>query len=166
MRILIPILAALLAILTMMVPTGTLASALPAPHLLLAVIFFFTVRRPEYMPPLLVFALGLLADCVTDGPIGAETVALLIASETARPLSARDPAPGLLTEWGRFAITALLLEIIVIGLMIATFSRGVPYLALVERLGLTILSYPLVMLLLGWAFAIRWRDPRMGRLAR
>lgn len=47
--------------------------------LALGMVFFWSLYRPESLPPLAVFLLGLLADLLGFGPIGVQVLVLLIA---------------------------------------------------------------------------------------
>lgn len=47
--------------------------------LVLGMVFFWSLHRPDSLPPLAVFALGLLADLLGFGPVGVQVLVLLIA---------------------------------------------------------------------------------------
>lgn len=75
---------AVVAILLQLAPVGLAPAALPSPQLLWVVVLFFALHRPEAVPLPLVFALGILGDLLGDGPVGARTMALLLAVWIAR----------------------------------------------------------------------------------
>ncbi|TGY88277.1 rod shape-determining protein MreD [Marinicauda algicola] len=62
-------------------PTG--ADILPL--LPLITLFIWAVRRPRYVSPLLIFAVGLLQDLLIGGPMGVWALSYLVAFAIARP---------------------------------------------------------------------------------
>lgn len=76
-------------------------------------VFFWSLYRPASMSPLAVFALGVLADLLSDAPLGVSVLILLLLHGTAtrgRRVLARQ---GFITVWLVFtalALAAALLE--------------------------------------------------------
>lgn len=73
----------------------------------LACVFFWSLFRPTSLPPALVFAIGLLADLLGNGPIGVDILILLVVHGLvlrARPILVRQ---GFLLVWIAFAILAV-----------------------------------------------------------
>ncbi|MEM1278109.1 MAG: rod shape-determining protein MreD [Pseudomonadota bacterium] len=61
-------------------PVGLTASALPSPDLLFCLTAYCALRRPEAVPLLLVFAIGLMRDLLTDGPPGIGALILTLSA--------------------------------------------------------------------------------------
>ena len=74
-------LLALLAIFLEATPMGLEATSRPSPDLLLCVVAYWSVRRPRSAPAVLVFSLGLVRDLLTDVPVGAGALSLMVISE-------------------------------------------------------------------------------------
>lgn len=73
----------------------------------LACVYFWSLFRPASLPPPLVFALGLVADLLSNGPIGPEVLILLIVHGLVlrwRRFLARQ---GFLVVWIAFALLAV-----------------------------------------------------------
>jgi rod shape-determining protein MreD len=68
-----------------------------------ACVFFWSLFRPASMPPLAVFALGLLADLLGYGPIGVCVLVLLLAHGVAMRWRRRLVRKGFLLVWMSFA---------------------------------------------------------------
>ena len=93
-----------------LLPLGSAAGHLPGPDILLCLIFAWTVRRPEYMPVLLIAGVVLFEDMLLMRPPGLWTGLVILASEFVRSRTA-------LTRELTFGIEWLL----VAGLMLALF---------------------------------------------
>ena len=87
-------------------PLGLPGQAQLQGALALGCVFFWSLFRPASLPPLLVFALGLLADLLSYGPVGIDVLTLLIAHGLAM-LWRRDLArQGALLIWLAFVAVA------------------------------------------------------------
>jgi rod shape-determining protein MreD len=69
------VLAAMIAILPMHLP----GYAALAPALTLMAVYHWTIYRPDLLPPLGIFGIGLAQDLLTGAPVGAGALALLLA---------------------------------------------------------------------------------------
>ncbi len=81
----VPMLIVLLLAMAAVIPWGgpdwvELALALMP----VSAVYFWSVRRPRLVPAVAIFALGLLLDVTTQGPLGVWTVAVLIAGLAGR----------------------------------------------------------------------------------
>lgn len=85
---------------------------LPGPDLLLCVIFAWTMRRPDYLPVLLIAAVVLLEDLLLMRPPGLWTALVLIASEFVRGRVALTRELNFAVEW--LLVTGLMFGIVVI----------------------------------------------------
>lgn len=73
-----PTLAALIGMLLYATPVRILGFMVPMPLFPLMAIFFWAMARPQLMPPLVVFLIGLLQDLLTGGPLGLWAFAYLV----------------------------------------------------------------------------------------
>jgi rod shape-determining protein MreD len=101
-----PVSTATLGLLLLAAPLGLPGQPQLQAALALACVFFWSVFRPDSMPPPAVFMLGLLADLLGLSPPGISVVVLLIthgvALRAARFLAAR----GFLVVWLAFVAVA------------------------------------------------------------
>jgi rod shape-determining protein MreD len=108
-RLLFLAVAALLIFLRLL-PLDSTADGLPGPDLLLCLIFAWTVRRPEYLPVLMIAAVVLLEDMLLMRPPGLWTGLVILASEFIRSRVALTRELNFGVEW-----------LLVAGLMVVTF---------------------------------------------
>jgi rod shape-determining protein MreD len=86
-----------------LLPFGPPEDGVPGPDLLVCLTFAWVLRRPDYVPLLLLVPVLLLADFVLMRPLGLWTLILLIASEYLR----RRVDPGEVgTFWSEVATVA------------------------------------------------------------
>ncbi|MEO5614569.1 MAG: hypothetical protein ABIR04_06555, partial [Cypionkella sp.] len=71
----------------------------PGPDLLLCIIFAWTMRRPDYLPALLIAVVVLLEDMLLDRPPGLWTALVLLASEFVRGRVALTRELNFGVEW-------------------------------------------------------------------
>lgn len=81
----LPVLVVLLLVVMAMVPWGgpdwlEMALAL----LPVSAVYYWSLKRPRLMPAIFVFALGLILDVMTQGPLGVWTAAALVAGLSGR----------------------------------------------------------------------------------
>jgi len=130
-----------------------------APDLLIAFAFAWSLRRPEYVPAVLLAAVFLLTDLLLQRPPGLWALLAFIACENlkVRGRSLRDSSFG--PEWLAVAIWLtgiLLLNRIVLSLLLV--PRPDLKLSLIE-LGLTIVTYPVVVLITHLLMGVRKSAP-------
>ena len=135
---------------------------MPGPDLLLCVTFAWTMRRPDYLPALLIAAVVLLEDMVLMRPPGLWTALVLIAAEFLRGRVA-------LTRELNFAVEWLLVAGLMLGMLLV--YRFVFALALMPQPGFgfamvqviwSILCYPVVVVLS--RFVLDLHKPGMGEI--
>lgn len=73
-----PTLAAIVGLLLYVMPIRLFGHFVPMPLFPLMAIFFWAMARPQLMPPVVVFLIGLLQDLLTGGPLGLWAFAYLI----------------------------------------------------------------------------------------
>lgn len=74
---LLPLATALAAVLFDLLPLPAPAAAGLAPLLTLCVVYFWTLTDPDLLPPVAVFAIGLILDAAAGMPLGLSALALL-----------------------------------------------------------------------------------------
>lgn len=138
-----------------LLPLDTLPRGWAGPDLMLALTLAWGLRRPEFVPPLLVAAIFLLSDLLFHRPPGLWAALVLIGSQTLR---ARAPDLRDLTfpvEWLSVTTTLVAMTLgyrIILGiLMVDQAPLG---LSLMEML-MTLAAYPFVVLVSQWGLGVR-----------
>ena len=135
-------------------PLGPGAQALPSPDLLFCAVAAMALRRPSSVPILLVFALGLSRDLLTDLPVGAGALALVLAAEWIKTRSTRLGDRRVFAEWA-IVSGAFLAVLILLWVMVFISFVQPPYLMdLLRQWALTGMAYPLVAGIIRWVFGI------------
>jgi len=149
------VLAAAALLFLRMLPVGVLPGRLPAPDLLLCLTFAWALRRPEYLPPLLVAAVFLVDDMLTLRPPGLWTLAAVLGTEFLRSRAVLMRDISFLLEW---AIVAAVMAAAALATRMVMAVAFVPQPALADglvHLLLTALSYPLAVLVSHLALGVR-----------
>lgn len=145
----------LVAIAVEAAPLGHAADAWPSPDLLFCIVAYWSLRRPHSVPLLAVFAAGLVRDLLTDAPVGAGTLTLILASEAlkaaARPLARRGVGAEWLAVAGAFAATLLLQWLMVL----LTLAHPAYLVELGRQWLVTLAVYPLLAGVFRWLFRVR-----------
>ena len=133
----------LLAIILEMTPLGISSSARPSPDLLLCVVAYWSIRRPGSAPAVLIFALGLTRDMLTDVPIGAGVLSLLLITEVFKIRRRSFARASFAMEWSAVALAALASAALHWFLVLLTLAQP-PYLIdLLHQSVYTMMAYPL-----------------------
>ncbi len=145
----VPFLTAVAAALIDLLPLPDAAPAALAPLTVVAVVFFWSVHRPDLMTPLAAAAAGILFDALAGLPLGLTGLTLLLTRALA---AAPDPIlhdrPPLLV-WGSFllvAAAAVLARWAIVSIWSLQLFALRPVLF---ELALTVAVYPLVAGLMG-----------------
>lgn len=142
-----------------LLPISPSAWYLTAPQLTLAVILAWVLRRPEFVPPLLIVLLLLIFDFLRGAPPGLWTLLVLIALIALRS-RLDDFREGLfLVEWGVVALVILSIFMIyrlTLGIFLLPQPGGT--VSLLQALG-TIVIYPLVTFLSERLFGVTRLSP-------
>ncbi|HAV08210.1 MAG TPA: rod shape-determining protein MreD [Rhodobacteraceae bacterium] len=93
------LLAALFLLFLSLLPLDTAPALWAGPDLLLALALAFSVRRPEYLPALLLVGVMLLADFLLQRPPGLMALLVLIGSETLKAQSTALRDQNFFMEW-------------------------------------------------------------------
>ncbi len=153
------VLIVMIVLFVRLLPLDTVPKVWAAPELALAVTFAWVLRRPEFVPPLLIALVFLLADLLLQRPPGLWAALVLIGSEALR---ARAPGLRDLTfpvEWLTVAITLAIMTLgnrIILGLMVV--DQAPLGLSLIQMV-MTLIAYPVVVLATRTVFGVRKRAP-------
>ncbi|UOA25739.1 rod shape-determining protein MreD [Pseudosulfitobacter sp. DSM 107133] len=149
----------LLILFFQLLPLQTQPGQWAPPDLLMGFAFAWSVRRPEYVPALMLAALLLLADLLLQRPPGLYAALVLLACENlkgrARALRASTLVAELLTVAMLMVGVAVAYRLVHKVMLIDTAPMGLSLL----QLGLTILSYPLVVLVTHSIMRVRKTGP-------
>ncbi|WP_299845307.1 rod shape-determining protein MreD [uncultured Roseovarius sp.] len=142
-----------------LLPLDTVPKVWAAPELIVAVTFAWVIRRPEFAPAALIALIFLLADLLVQRPPGLWAALVLLGSETLR-----NRAPGLrdLTfpvEWLTVCTTLVIMTLgyrVILGLTVV--DQAPLGLSLIQ-LVMTLVAYPIVVLVTQSVFGVRKRVP-------
>lgn len=142
-----------------LLPLDTLPRGWAGPDIILALTFAWTLRRPDFVPPLLVAVVFLLCDLLFQRPPGLWAALVLLGSQTLR---ARAPDLRDLTfsmEWLSVASTLLIMTLgyrAVLGLLVVDQA---PLGLNLTQMVMTLFVYPLVVLISQSVLGVRKRAP-------
>lgn len=161
------VLLALLILFFHLLPLDPAPSNWAGPDVLVATVFAWAVRRPEYVPILLVAGVMLLADLMLQRPPGLWSVLVVCAAEWLKSRERRHRETTFALEWLTFAGTLIVITIIYrTVMMVLILAPGTLMLSFLQLL-MTILSYPAVVGVSYFVFGVRKSAPGdMDRLGR
>lgn len=138
-----------------MLPIRTLPVTVPGPDLLTCLACAWVLRRPEYVPALLIAGVFLFEDFLLMRPPGLWSLIVLAGTEFLRNRVALMRELGLAMEWAMVSVVMVGMVLVYRLVYAATFLDEPP-LALValQMLG-SILCYPFVVGFSRWAFGLR-----------
>ena len=147
---LVPFLCGVLAVLFSNLPLSLTNGLVPAPLLALVPIYFWCLVRPDLMPPLVAFTLGVLEDFFSGGPPG--IWALSFIATYALVDRQRDAFAGLSGVGAILGFAAAMLAASVCAYLVAAFIYGrfPPVAPLSIEFAVSVLFYVPVAALLGW----------------
>ena len=161
------ILLTLLILFFHLLPLNPAPSQWSSPDLLVAMVFAWTVRRPEYVPILLVAGVMLLADMMLQRPPGLWTGLADCAAEWLKSRERRQRETTFVLEWLTFAGTLIVITILYRAvMMVLILAPGTLMLSFVQVM-MTIAIYPAVVGVSYFLFGVRRSAPGdMDRLGR
>lgn len=142
-----------------LLPLSTTAGGWPGPDLMLALAFAWVLRRPAFVPPLLIFAVFLAADFLFQRPPGLWTLMVLLGCEFLRArqdMSRELPFP---LEWALAGATLVALTIAYFALLALFLVPRPPLGAAAQQALVTAAFYPLVVLASHMLFGLRKAAP-------
>ena len=161
------VLVTLLVLFFHLLPLDPAPSRWAGPDVLVAMVFAWAVRRPEYVPILLVAGVMLLADLMLQRPPGLWSVLVVCAAEWLKSRERRQRETTFVLEWLTFAGTLIVITILYrTVMMILILAPGTLMLSLVQVM-MTIFVYPAVVGVSYFLFGVRKSAPgEMDRLGR
>jgi rod shape-determining protein MreD len=146
---------ALFVVFLRILPLDLSAGRWPGPDLLIVVAFAWVLRRPDYVPVLLVAGVLLAADMLFLRPPGLWTALGVIGLEFLRSREQLSRDLPFMFEWAMVAIVLLAMTI-AYRVILLVFVVGQPSfgLSLIELFA-TVLSYPFVVVVSRWVFGVR-----------
>ena len=148
---------ALLAIFLEATPMGIEATSRPSPDLLLCVVAYWSIRRPGSAPAILVFALGLVRDLLTDVPVGAGALSLMAISELLKMRCRTFARSSFAMEWAALSIAAFASAAVHWFVVVLLLAQP-PYLIdLFNQSVYTMMAYPVMALVFRWVLRISWK---------
>jgi rod shape-determining protein MreD len=153
-----PVALGVLGVLLTALPYGSIAGIPLAPQFGLAVLFFWTLHRPDLFPPLLALGLGLFADLLLGTPLGLWALLYTLASGLVLSMRAFFVGAAAYPAWFGFAIVTLVVA--AAGWLVASLYYGMLLspLGIAGQMVVTLALYPLVASVLGW-FERRLAEP-------
>jgi len=146
---------ALLVAFVRLLPLGDGTGGVPGPDLLVALALAWAIRRPDYVPVLLVAILMLMADFLFMRPPGLWAAITVLGVEFLRSREAGFRDLPFLVEWGMVALLLLAMTlanaIVLLVLMVDQPTLGLTLLQLI----VTMLAYPLVVAVTVFALGLR-----------
>lgn len=138
-----PTLFGLFAVLLLASPLRLFYGIVPTPILPLVIVYFWTLYGPSYMPAPSVFAIGLLQDFLSGGPLGLWAGVYLVTQYIM--LSQRSYFVGreLSVVWVGFAFAAAGAGLILWLVMSLMSGELLPVWGLVAQMFVTVVTYPL-----------------------
>lgn len=135
---------------------------LPGPDLLLCIVFAWTMRRPDYLPVLLIAVVVLLEDMILMRPPGLWTALVLIAAEFVRGRVALTRELNFGVEWllvaGLMVVMLLVYRMTFAMVLLPQASFGFAMVGVIW----SILCYPLVVFLSRYLLDLH--KPAMGEV--
>ncbi|MBV7378595.1 rod shape-determining protein MreD [Maritimibacter dapengensis] len=140
-------------------PIDTGPGGFPPPDLILCFAFAWSVRRPDYLPVVVVIAVLIVADMLTlSAPFLAPFLAL-IALETLRSRRAQLADQGFVVEWvlvGTIFTLMMLAERLILGLFLV--PQPAFGLSVLETL-VSAVFYPIAVLITTLGLRVTWLKP-------
>jgi rod shape-determining protein MreD len=152
-RRLFPFALSVLMVVMSVVPLPVPGDGLVMPPLGLMAVYYWAIHRPDLLPAVAVFILGLLEDILSGAPTGANTLMFLLVYGIMR--SQRKPFLGkpFVVMWFGFVVVAPCAVFFNWMLSSALAGQAIPPLAAIVQVLLTIALYPWVT----WLFAAAQR---------
>jgi rod shape-determining protein MreD len=140
----LPVLSAIVLGVLAVLPVGIPQWGALAPPLMLIAVFYWSLVRPDLMPPTAAFLLGLFQDLLSGAPLGSGALVMVVTQWTMRGQQRFLVNRPFLLVWGAFipvAAVAALLEWTIYALL---NLHAVPILDALVRLVLGFALFPVV----------------------
>ncbi len=128
---------------------------LPGPDLILALCMAWVMRRPDYVPVLLVAGVFLLTDMLFQRPPGLHTVLVILALEVLRRQEPASRELPFAVEWAMVTAVLALILLAERSVLTVLFVDQVSFGRSVLHLLMTAAAYPLVVLVSAHLLGVR-----------
>jgi rod shape-determining protein MreD len=145
-----------------LLPLGSVAGAWPGPDLLMCLTFAWVLRRPDYVPLVLIALVVLLEDLLLMRPPGLWAALMVLGAEFLRNRTSLTRELSFVVEW---VLVAGVMAAVVMGnrLVLAVTMLDQPSLGqTIIQLVASVLCYPVVVFLSRLAFGVR--KPAAGEI--
>jgi rod shape-determining protein MreD len=142
-------------LLARLLPLGGGAGAVPGPDLMLCIACAWVLRRPDYVPAVLIALVFLAEDLLLMRPPGLWAALVLAATEFLRGRAALLRDLSFLAEW--LMVSAVIVAIAVayrLALAVTMLPQG-PLAPAAVQVAATVLAYPLVVAATRFLFGLR-----------
>lgn len=142
-----------------LIPLDTVPRRWAPPDLMLAFTFAWVLRRPDYLPVLLIAFVMLMADLMFHRPPGLWALCVVLGAEYLKYRTYAPGETGFASEWAAVCIVIIAITLgyrLILGLtLVPTPALGLSMVQMV----LTILVYPLVVLVTQIVMGVRKLAP-------
>lgn len=145
-----------------LLPLQTLPRSWAPPDMILAITMVWVARRPDLAPVLSIAAVYLLADLLFQRPPGLMALAVLIATEFLRSRSEAIRSGSFAFEWLTVALVIVAITLGYRAVLATTASPQTPLTLSMFQMFMTILAYPLAVMVSYLLFGIR--RPALGEV--
>jgi rod shape-determining protein MreD len=146
----LPLLITVLLVVLVNLPVSFTGHLMPAPCLALASVYYWSLARPDLMPPTGVLAAGIMEDLLSGGPPGLWACGFLAAyvlmDRQRETLAGLDGIGAVLGFAGAMLVAA---EIAYLFLFLVYFQAA-PIAPLLLTSASTVLFYPVIAIAMGW----------------
>ena len=110
-------------------------------------IFFWTLRNPDYLGYFSIFLAGIVNDVVIGIPIGISSFSYLLICAITSYIRQITLSPKFINDWLSFIVAVLLINSIQVTILDLIFLYKVDYMSYLINSGFTFLFYPLFFIL-------------------
>lgn len=142
-----------------LLPVSLGPAGVPGPDLFVLLVFAWVLRRPEYVPALLIALVMLTADFLFLRPPGLWAAITVLGAEVLRAREAQSRDLPFLAEWGLVGIVLAAMTFGEAIVLLLFFVDQPPFGLTLVQLVFTILAYPLVVAVSAFGFGLRKAAP-------
>ena len=114
------------------------------------IVFFWSLKKPEYLGYGLIFFSGIINDVVQSLPIGISSLGYLLLSVIAAFIRNRTNISNLIYDWISFFIAILIVGSVNYIILVTIFQIPIVYESLILGLFVTFLIYPIFFKIFIW----------------
>lgn len=155
---------ALLIMFFHLLPLDTLPRQWAPPDLLLAFTLAWSLRRPEYVPAISIAVVMLIADLLFQRPPGLLALLVVMGTEHLKGRSAGLGETGFAMEWVTISIVVVAITLANRFVLGALAVQQAPLTLSLIQMVMTVVVYPLVVLVTQLIMRVRRPMPKDGRI--